>query len=75
VYAVHELVTAKEIETRMVANACIAAQIWCVECKHRLVDGIAKILEPFQEARAKLNENDSYINEILHEGGKKADGQ
>ena len=50
-YSVHELVTAKEVETRMVANACIAAQIGCVECKHRLVDGIAKILEPFQEAR------------------------
>ena len=72
VYSVHELVTAKEVETRMVANACIAAQIGCVECKHRLVDGIAKILEPFQEARAKLDENDSYIKEILHEGGKKA---
>lgn len=72
VYPVHELVTAGEVETRTIANACRTAQIGCKECKHRLVDGIAKILEPFQAARAELSEKDDYIKEILHEGGKKA---
>ena len=72
VYSVHELVTPGEVETRTIANACRTAQIGCSECKHRLVDGIAKILEPFQAARAELSEKDDYIKEILHEGGKKA---
>lgn len=72
VYLVHELVTLGETETREIAKACLTAKIGCVECKHRLVASIAKLLEPFQEARAKLaNEND-YIADILHEGGKKA---
>ncbi len=72
VYSVHELVTAGEVETREIANACLTAQIGCVECKHRLVDNIARMLEPFQEARAKLTDKNAYITEVLHEGGKKA---
>lgn len=72
VYAVHELVTPGEIETRTIANACRTAKIGCNECKHYLVDSITNILEPFQEARAELSEKDDYIRDILHEGGKKA---
>lgn len=72
VYPVHELVTTSEIKTRDIANACSTAQIGCSECKHRLVDAIAKILEPFQETRAILAEKDDFIKEVIHEGGKKA---
>lgn len=72
VYSVHELVTAGEIETRIIANACRTAKIGCKECKHRLVDSIASILEPFQAARAELADKDDMVKEILHEGGKKA---
>lgn len=72
VYTIHELVTAGEVETRTIANACLTAKIGCKECKHRLVDGIMTILEPFQEARAELADKDEMVKEILHEGGKKA---
>lgn len=72
VYPVHELVTAHEVETRDIAKACLAAKIGCVECKHRLVDSIAKVLEPFQETRARLADKNAYVTEVLHEGGKKA---
>lgn len=72
VYPVHELITVGEAESREIAKACISASIGCVECKHRLVDSIAKILEPFQEKRAKLADRTDYIREVLHEGGKKA---
>ncbi|MCX6719854.1 MAG: tryptophan--tRNA ligase, partial [Candidatus Staskawiczbacteria bacterium] len=72
VYPVHELITTGEIENRGIANACIGANIGCVECKHRLVDGIAKLLEPFQQARAEIANKDNYIREVLFEGGKKA---
>ena len=72
VYPVHELITAGETESREIANACIAASIGCVQCKNRLVDNIAKILEPFQEARAQLAGRNDYFREVLYEGGKKA---
>jgi tryptophanyl-tRNA synthetase len=48
------------------------AEIGCVECKHKLVDSIAGLLEPFQEARTKLADKDDYVREVLYEGAKKA---
>ena len=61
VYPVHELVTDGEVNTREIAQACQSAQIGCAACKHRLVDGIAKILEPFQEKRARLAGQNDYV--------------
>lgn len=72
VYPVHELVTEGEVESREIAKLCISAQIGCAACKHLLVDGIAKILEPFQEKRVKLASQNDYVKNVLHEGGKKA---
>lgn len=72
VYAVHELVTIGETDSREIAVACSTAKIGCVACKHRLVDSIARVLEPFQEARAKLASQNDYVKDVIHEGGKRA---
>lgn len=72
VYALHELITPGEADGREIANACRTARIGCAECKKRLVDSIATILEPFQERRAVLASRDDYAREVLHEGGKRA---
>jgi len=72
VYPVHELVTIGETDNRAIANACMNAQIGCVGCKQKLVDNIARVLEPFQETRAKLAAKNDYVKDVLHEGGKKA---
>jgi tryptophanyl-tRNA synthetase len=72
VYPVHELITDNEINTRNIANACRSGRIGCTECKNQLVDNIAKILEPFQEKRNLLANQDDYIKDILRDGGKKA---
>jgi len=72
VYALHELITPGEADGREIANACRTARIGCAECKKRLVDSIATILEPFQERRAALAKKDAYAREVLHEGGKRA---
>jgi tryptophanyl-tRNA synthetase len=72
VYPLHELVTPGEVDARTIARACLAAKIGCVECKQRLVDSIATILEPFQERRAVLADQDADAREVLHEGGKRA---
>jgi tryptophanyl-tRNA synthetase len=72
VYPIHELITDGELANREIANLCMSAQITCVRCKHRLVDSIAKVLEPFQEKRANLASQNDYVKNVLHEGGKKA---
>lgn len=72
VYPVHELITKGEKEDRTIANACIAAQLSCVECKSKLCDSIAEILVPFQERRKALENQDDYVRDVLHEGGKRA---
>lgn len=72
VYAVHEMITAGEKDTREIANACMHAKISCAACKERLVESIAKILDPFQARRAELADKNDFVREVLHEGGKKA---
>lgn len=72
IYAVHEAVDPTEVDTRKIANACLRAEIGCVECKNLLVDNIAKILEPFQEKRKELADQNDYAFEVLKAGGKKA---
>ena len=72
IYRVHEIITEGEVETREIAKACISASIGCAQCKNKLVDNLAKLIEPFQAARAELSDKDEYIREVLYEGGKKA---
>lgn len=72
VYPLHEIVTPGETGGREIARACQTASIGCVECKSRLVDSIATILEPFQERRRDLLSKNDYAREVLHEGGKRA---
>lgn len=72
VYPLHEMITPGEAQTRVIANQCLAASIGCVACKHKLVDSIAAILEPFQERRRALAAQDDYARDVLHEGGKRA---
>ncbi|MBI5644792.1 tryptophan--tRNA ligase [Candidatus Kaiserbacteria bacterium] len=72
VYAVHELITPGEKEGREIADECRAGTIGCADCKERLVGSIAAILGPFQEKRAALANQDDYVIDVLHEGGKRA---
>ncbi len=72
VYAVHEIVTEGELSSRTIAQACQAGTISCSDCKNKLVDGIAAILEPFQEKRAKLANQNDYVRDVLNAGGKLA---
>ena len=72
VYPIHELVTEGEMESRRIADMCLKAEIGCVECKNLMVEGIAKILRPFQQRRKELADKDDFIREVLQEGGKHA---
>ncbi len=72
VYPLHEMITLGEHDSREIATACQNATIGCVECKNRLVESIAVLIEPFQERRRELASQDALVREVLHEGGKKA---
>lgn len=72
VYPLHKLVTKGETQTQEIANLCRAGTIGCVDCKNRLVDSLASILEPFQEKRRALQTQDAYVHDVLHEGGIRA---
>jgi tryptophanyl-tRNA synthetase len=72
IYPLHELITPGESESRLIARGCLGAQIGCVECKKLLIDSIASVLAPFQEARKEWSGRDDDVIEILHEGGKRA---
>lgn len=72
VYPLHEMITPGEAQTREIANLCSTAAIGCVDCKHRLVDSIASVLEPFQERRKALQDQDGYVRDVLADGGRRA---
>lgn len=72
VYHVYELITPKEKETREIAKGCMSGSLGCFECKNHLADCIGNILVPFQEKRRELESKNTYIKEVLHDGGKRA---
>ena len=74
VYPVHRLVTQSEQEggSLEIARACQEATIGCGECKARLAESLAAVIEPFQERRAALEGKDAYVREVLEEGGRRA---
>ena len=72
VYAVHEVLSPGETETRAIAGRCKSGELGCAECKDMLVESIAGVLVPFQARRAELAGQDDYIRDILNEGARKA---
>lgn len=71
VFPVHEIIT-PETQRDEIAKACMNASIGCTECKQRLVDNIAAILEPFQNKRRELADQDDYAYDVITTGGRKA---
>jgi tryptophanyl-tRNA synthetase len=55
-----------------VNRECRTAEIGCIDCKKLVADRVVDTLAPIWEARAALVSNPSRIEEIVHEGSKKA---
>jgi tryptophanyl-tRNA synthetase len=71
VYSLHKIFSqAAEVST--VYDECTTAQRGCVDCKRHLAGNINKFLEPFRERRREFQARPGYVQDILHEGGKKA---
>ncbi|MEY2641293.1 MAG: hypothetical protein RL150_686 [Candidatus Parcubacteria bacterium] len=72
IYPMHEIITPGERDDRTIARQCMEARIGCRECKERMLDTLAEIIEPFQQARARLANQDDYVIDVLKSGGQRA---
>jgi len=71
IYSLHQIFSGAEASST-VYNECTTAQRGCVDCKRHLADSINDYLKDFRARREDLKARPGYVQEILHEGGKKA---
>ncbi len=57
---------------KIVAADCRTAKIGCVDCKMHIIKSIGNTLKPFRDKRLELKKKPEVINQLLHEGKKKA---
>ncbi len=71
VFTMHKLFSPQE-EIDMINVECRSAGIGCVDCKLRFANNLNKHLEPFRAKRAELAADPNKIQDILHDGAKRA---
>ncbi|MFN8383775.1 MAG: tryptophan--tRNA ligase [Anaerolineales bacterium] len=71
VFTMHKIMSPKE-EVDMINVECRRAGIGCVDCKLRFAANLNKKLEPFRAKRAELASQESYVQDVLNDGGKRA---
>ncbi|MBI5823262.1 MAG: tryptophan--tRNA ligase [Chloroflexi bacterium] len=71
VFTMHKIMSPQE-EVDMINVECRRAGIGCVDCKLRFAANLNKHLEPFRAKRAELESQQSYVQDVLNDGGKRA---
>lgn len=71
VFTMHKIFSPQE-EVDMINTECRRAGIGCVDCKLRFANNLNKHLEPFRAKRAELASQESYVRDVLNDGGKRA---
>jgi tryptophanyl-tRNA synthetase len=71
VFTMHKIFSPQE-EVDMINTECRKAGIGCVDCKLRFANNLNKHLEPFRAKRNELASQESYIKDVLNDGGKRA---
>ncbi len=61
-----------EEDKKEICDGCKNATMGCFECKKRLANKINSEFAPIREKRTELENNINYVDEILHQGSKKA---
>jgi len=72
IWLYHLLFNDDEESRNMIANGCRKAKIGCVDCKKILLQKIKEKMEPIWEKRAKLEQDQNYILDVLKTGSQKA---
>ena len=67
----HKIFSSQETLTR-VYGGCTTAGIGCIECKGWAADSIVQHLAPLQERRAHFEQSPSLLDDILHDGARRA---
>lgn len=70
VYTYHSIYDADGLAET--GQACRAGEIGCVQCKKRLAEKMDLSLAPIREKRLKMEQDQDYLEDIITEGGKKA---
>ena len=71
IYSLHKIFSGTEA-AKTVYEECTAATRGCVDCKRHIADNLNDYLRELRERREDLKAKPGYVQEILHEGGKKA---
>ncbi len=71
VFTMHKIFSPQE-EVDMINVECRRAGIGCVDCKMRFANNLNKHLEPFRAKRNELASQESYVQDVLNDGGKRA---
>ncbi|KXK11656.1 MAG: tryptophanyl-tRNA synthetase [Chloroflexi bacterium OLB14] len=71
VFTMHKIFSPQE-EVDMINVECRRAGIGCVDCKLRFANNLNKHLEPFRAKRNELASQESYVQDVLNDGGKRA---
>jgi tryptophanyl-tRNA synthetase len=67
----HKIFSSQETLAR-VYDGCTTAGIGCIECKGWAADSIVQHLAPLQERRAHFEQSPSLLDDILHDGARRA---
>lgn len=70
VYTYHTFYNQDEKEE--IACNCRGGKIGCVACKKRLAEKMDRFIAPIREKRLELENNPAFVDDVLHEGTKKA---
>jgi len=70
VYSLHKYFNSGNLAR--IETECRAAQIGCVDCKKLLAAGINNALGPFRAKRKEFEQKPQLINDILDDGGQRA---
>ena len=71
IYSLHRIFSGTEAPAT-IYEECKTAKRGCVDCKRHLADNINEYLSELRERRADIKARPNYVQEILHEGGKRA---
>mgnify|MGYP003392564556 CR=1 FL=1 len=71
IFALHGLISSEQ-EVTWSANGCRTATISCRECKEVLANNVTARLAAFNERRRDLVAKKNHVDELIHEGGRRA---
>lgn len=70
VFSYYQVLAPQMVE--QVASECRGAQIGCVQCKRRMAETLNGVMDPLRERREAFAQQPELLDEVVHEGNRKA---